>query len=298
MTSSTDTGSAPVGRRGFLKYAGALAASTAFAGAVAARVLTRPEPATHLVAHRHEGEIPLDYTDGAWSRRERWPVPMLVQNVTTPHATGLAVPEVRVAALHNGDRIAFLVEWDDDDADDMDAMARFRDAIAVQLPLDPAALPGITMGAVNQPVHILQWRAAWQRDVDLGRQTVQDAFPNRFKDAAPEDLMGEEAARQFYPALVSNNPMAMRGRTSPVEDLSAAGFGSLTSQDVQTATGRGVFDGGWHVVVSTPLAAGEHKTALQPGLTTSVAFAAWDGGQGNRGSRKQWSNWTELEIEA
>src|SRR5690606_14269954 len=101
----------------------------------------------------------------------------------------------------------------------------------------------------------------------------------------------------FYPALVANNPMARRGRTSPVEDLSAMGFGSLTSQAEQTASGRGVFERGWHVILSTPLAGGEHKTALRPGLTTSIAFAIWDGGAGNRGSRKQWSNWTELELE-
>ncbi|MCK9496324.1 MAG: ethylbenzene dehydrogenase-related protein [Dehalococcoidia bacterium] len=293
----TDQAPTPVGRRGFLKAAGAVAASTAVATAIAARELTRPAPATHLVARRHGGELPGDPDDRAWSRGRPWAVPLMVQNMVPPHAPELAVTELQVRALHNGERIAFLVEWEDDDEDAVDAMARFRDAVAVQLPVDVAVIPGITMGALNQPVHIMQWRAAWQRDVDLGRQGVQEAFPNRFKDAPPEELMGEEAATQFYPAVVAKNPMARRDRTSPVEDLSAVGFGSLTAQDEQTATGRGVFERGWHVILSTPLAAGEHKTSLRPGVTTSVAFAVWDGGAGNRGSRKQWSNWTELELE-
>ncbi|MCK9486477.1 MAG: ethylbenzene dehydrogenase-related protein [Dehalococcoidia bacterium] len=294
----TDRTPAQVDRRGFLKVAGAVAASTAVATGIAARVLTRPEPATHVVARRHEGDIPADHQHRAWARAQAWVVPLLVQNLVAPHAPALVIPELRVRALHNGERIALLVEWADDAEDAVDSMARFRDAVAVQLPVDTATTPGVTMGAVNQPVHIMQWRAAWQRDVDRGRQGVREAFPNSFRDAAPEDLMGEEAAQQFYPALVANNPMARRDRTSPVEDLSAVGFGSLTAQDKQTATGRGVFDRGWHVVLSTPLAAGEHKTSLHPGLTTSIAFAVWDGGAGNRGSRKQWSNWTDLELEA
>lgn len=294
----TNSNTGSVGRRGFLKLAGAVAASTAAAGGIAAYTLNRPKPATHLVAVRHEGDIPMDHTDRAWTRLPRWTVPLMVQNMVPPHAPALAVAEVRVSALRNSEHIAFLVEWDDDEEDAIDAMARFRDAVAVQLPVDPATQPGVTMGAAGQPVHIMQWRAAWQRDVDFGRQGVKDAFPNTFHDAPPEALMGEEAARQFYPALAVGNPMAQRDRTSPVEDLTAVGFGSLTSHESQTAAGRGIHDrNGWHVIISTPLAAGPDKTALAAGITTSVAFAVWDGASGNRGSRKQWSNWTELEIE-
>jgi len=292
-----------VNRRGFLKFAGAMTASTAMAGGVLAYVLNRPRPevrvpATHLVARRHSGEIPLDPADRAWALLSRWTVPLMVQNMVPQHASELAVPELRVAALRNDERIAFLIEWDDDSEDAVDAMARFRDAVAVQLPVDTTTTPGVTMGAPNQPVHIMQWRAAWQRDVDFGHQGVQANFPNLFHDAPPEALMGEAAARQFYPALAVGNPMAQRDRAWPVEDLTAVGFGSLTSHETQTATARGSFDGnGWHVIITSPLSAGSLKADLKPGLTTSVAFAVWDGGHGNRGSRKQWSNWAELEIE-
>lgn len=298
----TNTGPEPVSRRGFLKLGGAMAASTAAAAGIAAYTLSRPaalKPATHLAAGRHAGDLPLDPTDAAWERRSRWAVALMVQNMVPPHVPELSVPEVQVAALHNGEQVAFLIEWADDEEDAIDAMAMFRDAVAVQLPVDPATTPGVTMGAIGQPVHIMQWRATWQRDVDLGRQGVQDAFPNLFHDAPPEALMGAEAARQFYPALAVGNPMARRDRTSPVEDLTAVGFGSLTSHETQTADGRGVHDrNGWHVVIVTPMAAGADKTALTPGISTSIAFAVWDGARGNRGSRKQWSNWTALEIEA
>lgn len=289
----------PVNRRNFLKLAGAVTASTVVAASIAARELTRPEPATHLIAHRHDGDLPLDPDDRAWSRVARWPVAMLIQNMVLPHAPDLAVPEVEVKALHNGDRIAFRIEWADAEEDLVDAMARFRDAVAVQLPVDPATTPAVTMGLIDQPVHIMQWRAAWQVDVDQGHQGVRTAFPNMFKDSTPEDLMGEEAARVFYPAIYVGNPMAQRERATPVADLTAVGFGSLTTHEEQTADGHGEFDGGrWSIVITSPLAGGENKTALTPGMRTVAAFAVWNGSHGNRGSRKQWSNWTELEIEA
>lgn len=288
-----------VSRRGFVKTAaGAAAIGTTVAVAIGVRELTRPAPATHLVAYRAD-EVPLDPADRAWSRRPAWPVQMLIQNLATPFATALAVPEIKVRALHDGTQIGFHIEWQDADEDIVDVMARFRDAVAVQVPVDPATTPAVTMGAVNQPVHILQWRAAWQVDVDRGRQGVKDAFPNMFHDAPPEALMGEEAAREFYPALVVGNPMARRDRTSPVDDLVAIGFGSLTTHEEQTADGRGTFDGkGWQVVITTPLQPGADKTNLAPGLTTSIAFAVWNGSHGNRGARKQWANWGPLEIEA
>lgn len=289
----------PVNRRNFLKIAGAVAASTAVAATIAARELTRPAPATHLVAHRREGDLPLDPDDRAWSRLASWPVTMLIQNLVLPHAPDLVVPEIEVKALHNGERIGFRVEWVDAEADEVDAMARFRDAVAVQLPVDPTTTPAVTMGLAAQPVHIMQWRAAWQVDVDEGRQGVRTAFPNMYKDAAPEELMGEEKARVFYPAVYVGNPMAQRERATPVADLTAVGFGSLTTHEEQTADGRGVFkDGHWSVVITSPLAGGVNKTALTLGLRTVAAFAVWNGSHDNRGSRKQWSNWTELEIEA
>ncbi len=288
-----------VSRRGFVKAAAAVAASTTVAASIGILELRRSEPSNQLVARRARGDLPLDPADRAWARVRAWPVQMRVQNLTTPSVSELAVPEVSVRALHNGETMAFLIEWDDADEDSVDVMARFRDAVAVQLPVDPAAPVAVTMGAATQPVHIMQWRAAWQVDVDQGRRGVRDAFPNMYHDASPEALMGEEAARQFYPALVAGNPMARRDRTSPVEDLVAEGFGSLTAHAEQTATGRGVFTGkGWRVVIATPLQPGADKTSLAPGITTNVAFAVWNGSHGNRGARKQWADWTPLEIEA
>lgn len=70
-----------------------------------------------------------------------------------------ATRAVRVAALHDGKRLAFRLEWEDASEDarlaDDD---RFADAAAVMLPSAPEA-PLISMGAPGAPVTAWYWRA-------------------------------------------------------------------------------------------------------------------------------------------
>lgn len=288
-------------RRRFLTAAGVIAAGTVVAGGIAVRELTRDDPegrAERLVARRRD-RLPGDADDRDWRSGDPWPAPMQQQNLVPPFGPEVVIPELRVRAFHDGTELAFFIEWADDAVDELDVMARFRDAVAVQIPTVPGSTPAVTMGQVGQPVHIMQWRASWQADVDRGRRTVQDAFPNMYHDAAPEDLMSPQDATVFYPARAVGNPVAQAQRASPVEDLVAVGFGSLTSHEEQTVRGDAVFDErGWHVVIRTPLSGGADKAQLTPGQATPVAFAAWNGSAANRGARKQWANWTTMEIEA
>lgn len=292
----TDTTNEGVSRRTFLKYAGgAVAAGGALAGGTYL-ALSRG-PASELVSHALTGPVPGDDPDaGEWDVKP-FDVALTPQNITTPMLAEASVDVVRVRSLHNGTDIAFLLEWADPERDDLEAIGRFRDAVAVQLPLDPQA--SFTMGGAGAPVHILHWKASWQADVDLGRRTVRDAFPNGFNDWVPEELMDPEAARVFYPGLAVGNPLSAVGKTSPVEELIAEGFGSLTHQAEQRATGRGVFeDGRWRVALQVPMAGGETTATLSPGTVSQAAFAVWNGSRQNRGSRKHYAPWVPLTIEA
>ncbi len=70
-----------------------------------------------------------------------------------------AVSEVRAAALHNGDVLAFRLEWASEQENGALAdTTSFPDAIAVLLPVVEGA-PIITMGAPGQPVNAWYWRA-------------------------------------------------------------------------------------------------------------------------------------------
>jgi len=284
-------------RRQFVGLAtGAVAAGAIGVGVWAA---TRERMADQLVSGYRSGALPVEDPHAEeWGEVAPFEVLIQPQQVATPTLAESSVGSLLVRSLHDGSQIAFHLEWGDEAKDELEAMARFRDAVAVQLPAAPGAPPSVTMGAPDAPVHILHWKASWQADVDTGRKSVKDAFPNAFNDVVPEGLMGDEAARVFYPGIQAGNPLSQPERGTPVEELVAEGFGSLTTQEEQRAVGRGIFaDGRWRVVIAVPMQGGDGQATLEPGGRTSVAFAVWNGGAANRGARKQWGDWTPIEIE-
>ena len=70
-----------------------------------------------------------------------------------------AVDSVRVGAIHNGDVLAFRLEWEDPDEDaQMRDNDSFPDAAAIALPVVEGA-PLLLMGAAGKPVNAWYWRA-------------------------------------------------------------------------------------------------------------------------------------------
>jgi DMSO reductase family type II enzyme heme b subunit len=70
-----------------------------------------------------------------------------------------AVNSVQVAAVHDGQTLAFQLEWRDptENQELVDTTA-FPDAVAILLPVVPQA-PSVTMGAPEAPVNAWYWRA-------------------------------------------------------------------------------------------------------------------------------------------
>lgn len=279
---------------------GALAAL----GAGTAMLLRRPGTPGVLQAGRVQGELPLnDPEHKAWKSADSLAVRLLPQQMFYPRLQQATLQEMSVRALFNGQQLGFLIEWGDDKPDDLESIVTFRDAVAVMLPMNPAAeRPPVFMGMAGKPVYILQWKASWQRDVDRGFQDVEQSYPRWFNDVYPghPDLerlgMTAEAARAFYPGLAAGNILSRQQRTSPVEELVAEGYGTLTTLPVQRALGRGVSARGkWKVSLGTP-AAGEDVPALKPGSSVPVAFAVWDGGKQQRGGRKHFADWIQVSL--
>ena len=285
-----------ISRRGFIGLSAGVVAATVGAGAIAVSAISEETTTDQLVSHFAEGSVPAsDPEDGRWQDIPAFDVALTPQQMTTPMLQGISVPTLQVRSMNDGAQIAFLLEWEDAEQDDIDAMARFHDAVAVELPTATAPTAS-SMGQSGAPVHILQWRASWQADIDRGRQTVEDAFPNMYPGPRPEDLMGQEKAAVYYPGVYVGNPQSSRNRTQPVEELTSIGFGSLADMDEQRAVGKGVYTGaGWKVAMGTSMLGGKDRFAGAP--KTQVAFAAWSGSKENRGSRKQWADWTDFRIE-
>ncbi len=104
----------------------------------------------------------------------------------------------------------------------------------------------------------------------------------------------------FLTARGAGNPIALP-RRSAVENLNAAGVGTITSgpPEAQVIRGEGRWaDGKWRVVMVRSLRTPNARDAqFQPGESTAVAFAVWDGAQRDRDGQKAVSVWQRLLIE-
>jgi hypothetical protein len=295
-------------RKDALLYGGAAVGGAVVAGAgviaLAEAVGDKKTPVAGepIVAKFVDGAVPItDPKSGAWDDAQPALVALVAQQIAQPYLEQAAVQELDVRALHNGVDVALLLEWEDDVVDDLDGIRRYHDAVAVQLPVVSGNTPpALTMGAPGTPVHILQWRATWQRDIDSGGNTgVDQIYPEVIHDVMPDDILPPEVAQLYWVGREAGNPLSQNVRSTPVEEVIAEGFGSSTHAPNQSASGRGVNeDGHWKVVVSIPSARAGVGEALAPGTSWPVSFAVWLGSEENRGARKQIGDWQTLVLEA
>jgi hypothetical protein len=253
-----------------------------------------------LVAARVPGAGPiLEPGDAAWKDARPVTIAMLPQTVTPPHQPEPAVKALTVRAIHNGGWLAFHLQWKDETRSDRVILDNFGDQVAVQLPVDiKATPPSPMMGNPGGRVNIMQWRAAFQKDIDDGHApSIRDLYPYSWTDYYPDEVLGATDARPYAGALGIENPIS-RGVASPVLDQMAEGWGSMTVKPDQHTLGKGVWkEGMWTVVITRPMVSDDRNAPrLLPGDRTVVAFAVWEGGHREVGSRKAWAPWTPLLI--
>jgi len=241
----------------------------------------------------------LDVNAPGWQQAPAVPAAMMPQMMTTPMNITPAIKELTVRAAHNGKWLAVLISWADSTRSDRLVTDEFGDQVAVQFPLAAknGAVPSITMGNPGSRVNILQWRAALQHDLDHGEPTVHSLYPNAIADFYPDRVLPASYARPYSGAVGLGNPVS-RASGSPVLDQVAEGFGSLTTKAQRHADGRGEWSNGrWRVVITLPLVADSVDSPhFAPGQNTMVAFAVWEGGHREVGSRKSWANWMPLVL--
>ncbi|MCC6168440.1 MAG: hypothetical protein IT329_14550 [Caldilineaceae bacterium] len=252
------------------------------------------------------GDLPLtDVQSALWSQATAVEVPLSAQMIAIPISPQANVKSVTARALHNGQQVALMVEWADATRNDSTLRVDdFRDGVAVQFPLAQAQ-PFFCMGQLGGDVNIWHWKADWQSAI-IARRQLHDVYPNMYVDQYPFTEAGGDVLQAAYtdpaylPALAANNLMAQPVHDTPVENLIAGGFGSLTSQtlDRQTIQGYGEWNGGvWRVIFSRDLlSAAAEDVSLTAGQIYSIAFAAWDGENDERNGTKSTSQWVSLQL--
>ncbi len=296
-----------VRRRRFLPRVLALAALLA-AGALTSqgRVLAQQGP---FLTAAYVANLPVaEPGSPAWATTAAAEVPLTPQAGIMPALTQGSISKVTVRALHDDNRLAVLLSWQDPTRDVLTGHPdQFRDAAAIMFPVTEG-LPNICMGAAGQVTNLWHWKADWQQDIDKGFQDVVDAYPNFYKDMypfatgtppfrMPQDFSSPEA-KSYLIGLSAGNPLSQPVKLSPVEELVAQGFGTAAHKTSQNVVGRGEWaNGTWRVVFSRSLSAGDPDTAdLSARKDVPVAFAVWDGADQQVGARKQLSSFFTLSL--
>ncbi|MCC7447412.1 MAG: hypothetical protein IT324_08360 [Anaerolineae bacterium] len=262
-----------------------------------------------IVAEYVPGDIAVkDFAAEGWKKATAVEVPISAQVSTKPMLMETRIKSVTARAIHNGKQIAFLIEWTDDTKNDsMVRVQDFHDGVAVQFPIVTQAQPFFCMGQAGSNVNIWYWRADWQTDI-AARQDMEALYPNMYTDNYPfaDPNAGLRAGPGTYTdpnyltALAAGNLFASAEHASPVEDLNAGGFGTLTSQPAKDQNIQGYGEwatGKWRAIFTRPMITGQmNDVVFAPGVVYSMAFAAWDGANNERNGQKSTSQWVSLQL--
>jgi len=220
------------------------------------------------------GGIPMDPNDPFWAGSDRFQkktIELGPQMITNPKWPDPSIKSVKISAVQNESEIALLLEWDDATLENkIEVSATHTDQAAIMFPLHPGQeVPSITMGSENEIVNIWQWRAIWEASL------------------LPESRGRDRNSRVLTPGNI---------RRSPVEDLIAAGFSTLTTQEEQDVSGRGAWqDKTWRVVFKRTLVNSDNAD-IQFRYPIVMAIAVWNGGNRERNGQKGISNWILLRL--
>ena len=243
-------------------------------------------------------KITLDADASVWNSAPVHVSKLVLQDLVEPRQLEVSTPEVQVQSIRDANEIAFRIEWIDSSPNDLPGPARFMDGIAVQLPQRTGAeSPAPQMGETGKTVEISYWRADWQAIVDGRADDITSIYPNAKPDHYPFNARPlesnpearKQAEQRYSPATALGN--GREGpRSRPVEDLIAEGPGTLSPGPNQFSNGKGVRTRtGWVVVITRPVTNGFSKE-----LASQIAFAVWQGANGETGARKMRTGWVNL----
>ncbi len=259
---------------------------------------------------------PVDDPNAAvWAEAVPVDVPLSAQLVTSPRIFEPHVGKVMVRSVHDGNRISFLLEWSAPKASkDLLRHEDFRDSAAIQFAVTAGEqMPYVCMGQQAGAVNIWHWKADWEQDL-AGFRDIDDAYPNMAQDAQkpligvktdPYPLspyQGEEQLDSdiFLTGKDAGNIFSDADlRNGAIENLVAEGFGTSTTSNVQNVRGKGVYSGGnYKVIFSRALSAEDGLAQFVSGKQHPIAFAVWNGAQGDSDGMKSVSSWYLINLEA
>jgi DMSO reductase family type II enzyme heme b subunit len=236
--------------------------------AVSLQELDRSTEAKGVIrAQRASGELPQTPDANEW-QAARWTAFRLIpQMAVGERLFKPTIDSISVKALYNENDVAFLIEWDDPTfslpgdlkSTELAEGALYQDAVAVQMPAVFVKKPYFGMGNANAVVDILFWLSP-----------------------------------------------ASAGKNGSVKFMRAKGHDNIEKVEIAKAGGmfaEGIYNKGrWKVVMKRPLNAERLAGGASAGVLAGkrfmpVAFAVWDGSNGESGARHTMTPWQWLSLE-
>ncbi len=248
-----------------------------------------PEPLKELKVKRVGVDLTKPDPGAAhWANVPTGIVSMMAQPMIAPRPEKTTTETALVQAVHDGSRVAFRIRWKDTERSEAGRLGEFSDGFALEFPAKEGQMPPVMMGTKGMPVHLFHWRAQYQRDQEKGKPTMKELYPNMSVDMYPLEPSGVDggtpaAAEKFSPGRAEGNPQSYQ--KAGVDEIIAEGFATSSVQEGHGSAARGEWkDGEWTLVIVRPLVIDGGST-LKAGTPGMVAFAAWQGGKGEVGSR-------------
>jgi mono/diheme cytochrome c family protein len=230
-------------------------------------------PAVRDVIHapQRDGALPRSPDDSAWARVDAYWFPLVGQIIKKRRWFAPAVSGVWVQAVHTRDSLALRVVWDDRSQSPDTAWLAYGGRVLAALASDDSTPPQA---------------GPWPDQLTVQFPLVIPAGMER-----PYFLMGSASA-PVYQWRWSSTGGSAAGLARGLDRFDPAGAGTLSTKSVYD-------QGQWRLVISRALATPDTSNQLQfrTGRAIPVAFFAWDGSNGEYGTRMAVSTWYFLALD-
>jgi mono/diheme cytochrome c family protein len=234
----------------------------------------QPTETSVITASRISGELPTSPDDPAWGQADPISIYLTGQAIAGPRWQIPGVDGVTVRGLHNDESLALLVEWDDP----------FQNTEPAPQEIDPGSDTYV--------------------NIDTLREAAGEApavYPDALAVQMPQALNpGPQKPYMFWGNQGRPVNVWKWQADGQVGEFNAAGYvEGLAPQEVTQVTAEGTWaDGHYRLVLTRPLATDDpNDVQLVPGGFTPIAFQAWEGSNGETGTRLSLSSWYSLFIE-
>lgn len=233
-----------------------------------------PEVRDVIHAPEVHGALPVSPDDSVWNRIDSFYFPLVGQVIHKARWFNPAVTAIWVQAVHNAEGIAMRFTWDDrSQSPDTTWFKKFAPRVLATMASDDSTADS----AQNWPDQL----------------AVQ--FPMTIPEgmARPYFLMGSSSGPVYQWRWTSAPRRVVAGRATGIDSFdSLPASGGLAAQAVYD-------QGQWRVVIARALATPDSSSQLQFafGRAIPIALFAWDGSNGEHGSRMAVSTWYFLALD-